>query len=601
MDRKARIRTLTDFVATWTAILLPGFAALTRIPSESVWRDDLPAIRGLGLVALGGPATLTTVAMQAVSLIPLGPLHFRIAALSAVMLSVCAALIFTLGRRLLEAHVPGSSLNIPLAAVTALTATLGPGLQGEGTVGGGATIPLAASLFVLLAYLHADRPRAQRHTLTAIALGALVSESLVASAAVTAVIVVAMLVRRDWPRSRRGWVPLGVLLAVGAVALMPALLRPASPHAALNYGRSLSMVGLVSIDTAAVRMAALEAWRHEVGTVSMVIAALGAVVGLLRARTRWLAAPLAVLIVADLLIPATTGAVLTMDLLTPLRVLAIASVAIAAGLGVQVVVTTLIDSGLPMARAAAVLLVLFNLTLVAVTAEQAAFSVDRTDQFGANAYVDEAMGRLDPNAMVLARSHALVWRLVAASTINGVRPDVVLVPFPLISRGTVASGVLAAEPGATLLLRDMVIDGRPGEHAMSRIADRRMVYVELDPGWDARIADHLEASGMWLALKPHPLGRSDRRMAAEDTVKVQDRVIKVARASEPSDRATEAVVRSMGRQQTVAAALARDRQTTHELVEMLAAASPEDPFVRAMRQRLDHARGTDIDVSGLVR
>ena len=86
----------------------------------------------------------------------------------------------------------------------------------------------------------------------------------------------------------------------------------------------------------------------------------------------------------------------------------------------------------------------------------------------------------------------------------------------------------------------------------SRVADRRPLYAELDPGWDARIAMHVEADGLWLSLEPQPLGRSDRRMAAEDAGKVIERVGKVAAASESPDRATESVLLSMVRQQTVA-------------------------------------------------
>ena len=78
---------------------------------------------------------------------------------------------------------------------------------------------------------------------------------------------------------------------------------------------------------------------------------------------------------------------------------------------------------------------------------------------GATAYVDEALVKLEPNAMVLARSHALVWRLLAARVVGGSRPDVVLVPFPLIGHGTVASSVLAAEPGANMLIRDVALEG----------------------------------------------------------------------------------------------------------------------------------------------
>ncbi len=601
MDIQARLRSLSELAFPWVAVAVPGFAALHRVASESVWRDDLPTIRGLGLVALGGPTSLTTVAMQAASLIPLGPLPFRLAVVSALALSVCAALIFLLARRLLETNVPGSFLNTPLAAIAALSATLGPGLQGEATVAGGATLPLAVGLLALVLYSNKQWNRWRRHLLAAVVLGALVSENLVAALVVTAALAAAMVLQRDWSKTWQQWVPFGVVVVVAAVLLLPVLLRPSSPHAVLNFGRSLFMFDLAAIDTVAQSTTGFDAWRHEVGAVSLGLAALGFIVSVARKRTRWLAVPLLLLVGADALFPASHGGVLTTDLLTPLRSFAIVAVALGACVGVQSVVTTLSDTGLPMAKATAVLLLMFNITLVAITAERATFSIDRTSMQGAARYTDEALVKLDPNAMVLARSHALVWRLIAARVVGGVRPDVVIVPLPLVGRGTVAASVLAAEPGASMLLRDMALEGTAGEHAVSRVSDRRHLYVELDPAWDGRIASHLKADGLWLSLEPQPLGRSDRRISSEEAGKVVERVAKVASSSQPVDLATESVLLGMVRQQTVAAAMAKDRQATHDLLMKMAAVAPDDLFVRAMKQRLAHAKGASIDVSGLVR
>jgi len=597
----SRLRRLSEFVSPWLAVAVPGFAALHRVASDSVWRDDLPTVRGLGLAALGGSTTLTTVAMQAASLVPLGPLPFRLALVSAFALSLCAGLVFLLARRLLETNVPGSFLNAPLAAIAALSATLGPGLQGEATVAGGATVPLAAGLAVLWVVTHPDWSRERRHLIAAVLLGALLSESPLAAAVVAAAVVASTVLRKDWPRSRREVIPLGVMIVVACVMTMPALLRPSSPHAALNFGHSLAMFDLAAVDSLAQPTTGLAAWKAEVGAVTLAVAVLGGVMAMIRARTRWLIAPLLVVVVADVVFPASHGGVLTTDLLTPLRSFAIAAVAVGACLGVQTVVTTLSDTGLPMAKAAAVLVMLFDLTLVAVTAERATFSIDRTNMRGASAYTDEALIRLDPNAMVLARSHAVVWRLLASQIVGGCRPDVVVVPLPLVARGTVAASVLALEPGASMLLRDMALEGHAGEHAVSRVSDRRHLYVELDPAWKGSIATHLKADGLWLSLEPQPLGRSDRRLSAEEAGKVVERVAKVAASSQPSDAATQSVLLTVVRQQAVAAALAKDRQATHDLLTKMAAVAPNDWFVRTLKQRLEHAAGAKIDVSGLVR
>ncbi len=600
VDVTARLRSIFALVLPVAVVAIPGFVALNRVAVDSVWRDDLATIRGLGLVALGGATTLSTLAMQAASFFPIGPLPFRFAILSAFALSLSAWLILALTRRVLEANVPGSFLNAPLAAITTLAATLCPGLQAEGTVAGGATIALAVGLTTLWAFSHTTWPQQRRHLLAAIGVGALLSENLIGAGIVSTAIAAAMIIRRDWPKTRRGLVSLAALVAVAAVLLLPAVLRPASPHATLNFGRSLFAFDLASIDTLAKPTTGLAAWRSEVGTVYLMVAALGTIVGVMRKRLRWLTVPMITFAAADALFPASTGGVLTTDMLTPLRAFAIVGVAISAGVGVQALITTLVETGLPMAKAAAVLILLFDVTLVAVTSERAAFSVDRTGLRGATAYVDEALVKLRPNSMVLARSHALVWRLLAARVVNGSRPDVLIVPMPLVGHGTVASSVLSAEPSSNMLLRDIALEGRPGEHAVSRVADRRPLYVELDPGWEPSIAMHLKADGLWLSLEPQPLGRSDRRMAANDAGEVVERMAKSVLTPQ-EDVATGAVLMSMARQQTVAAAMANDRQTTHDLLMRMAKVAPNDVFVRAMRQRLEHAKGAAIDIVGLVR
>jgi len=116
----SRFRRWFEWVVPWVAVAIPWFAASQRVGADPMWRDDMPVVRGLGLAAVGGASTLTTVAMQAASLVPLGPLPFRLALVSSVALSICAGLVFLLSRRILETHVPGSFLNTPLAGVAAL-------------------------------------------------------------------------------------------------------------------------------------------------------------------------------------------------------------------------------------------------------------------------------------------------------------------------------------------------------------------------------------------------------------------------------------------------------------------------------------------------
>lgn len=600
MDRKAWLRRTFEHLCSLCAIVVPTFAALSRLAVDSAWHNDLAVVRGLGLVSVAGPAALSTVTMQAASLVPIGSLGFRLAVMSALGLGLCAAAIQLLARQLLHAHVPNSFLNVPLAAIAALTATLGPALQREGTMGGGSTFSLAVGLLALAAVRATTWARAQRIAVAATLLGALLAECPQAAAVAAGAILCSLIVSRDIPRKRE-WLPgLLCLLTATAILSLPVVVRPGAPHVWLNIGRSLTTRGLVAIDTAAVRTTALHAWHTEVGTISLGLAGLGVMVGLWRSRARPCVLSLAVLIAADVAFPATTGAVLSPDLLAPVRALAVAAVAISAALGVQAAATTLVDTGIPMARYGAALLLMFNLTLVAVASEQAAFTVDRSHHHGASVYVDEVLEKLESNAMVLVRSHAACWRLLSARVLGGARPDVVLVASPLIHRGAVAARLLAVEPSIALLLRDVAIDFTPGEHAISRLADMRWLYVELDPAWTTKVASHLVADGLWLRVSPQPQGASDRKLSIAAGQNPFDKMTSAIRSVEPVDRATATVLLASARQQAVAAAMVGDRKATQAILDRIAAFDANDLFVRYMEQRLDHAKGSAIDVRGLL-
>ncbi|MBI5537116.1 MAG: hypothetical protein HY898_30620 [Deltaproteobacteria bacterium] len=600
MDRWAWLRLKVEQLFSLAAILVPAFAAMGRVAVDSAWCDDMPTVRGLGLVSIGAPASLSTVAMQLASLIPIGPMSYRLAIGSALALGLCAALIQKLARMVLEAHVPGSFLNAPLAAIAALTAALGPALQREATIGAGSTFTMAAALAALVALAWRGRPVTTRWLLMALALAGVVCESMIAAGATALGIAVLAGLTRDVPDRRGRQIVAATFLATAIVLALPAVLRPSAPHVWLNLGRSLSTQGLVALDTLARRTSALTAWRNEVGTISLALAGLGSVIGLVRKRTRALVLPCVVFIAADAIFPATTGAVLSSDPLTPLRMLAVAAVAIAAALGVQTAATTLIDMGLPMARAGAALLVMFNLTLVAVASEQSAFTVDRTDFHGSAVFTDEGLEKLESESMVLVRSHALAWRLLSARVVAGARPDVLVVPIPLLHRGQVAATLMAAEPAVSLLLRDVAISGTPGEHAVSQLADKRTLYVELDPTWNAKVANHLIPDGLWLRLAPQPGGAPDRKLAIAAAGKPFDKLAASIRVGEDRDRATGAVLLASARQQAVASAMVGDKKATRLVLDRIVTFDENDLFVRDMAQRLEHSKGNQIDVHGLL-
>ncbi|MFT3774259.1 MAG: hypothetical protein QM820_53535 [Minicystis sp.] len=535
-----------DLVCGLFATWVPFGLAVSRAASAGQWRDDLPAVRDLGLVAVGIGGGLSTVVTQALGLLPLGPRTFRAALGSALALALASRLLYGLVRRALNSAGPSPRLGAALAAIATLTAALSPTWQREGTVGGGAMIATALVLAALSMGIRAATTPAGFGPRSIIAVGAVIGAAFAESppaALAIASITIALGVARHLdpaaaklPRPAPRIVAASVLTAIAtaSILLAPLALRPIAPRAWVDVGRALSAASLSALDGTGARATALGAWIQEVGLVSLAIAAFGAGAAILRPKLRPLVAPLFALVFLDTMLPARVAGVLSADPLTTLRSLALAALAMASALGVFEVVGRVLRAGFPMARAAAVLVVVFHLTLVALTSEEAGFATDRSEQMAAEVWADEAFGQLPPRSAILVKSPAIAWRLWAARLTRGERPDVVVIPIPLLDKGRVAASLVASEREMEPLLRSYALTGEPTEFALSKVADVRPLHVELDPLWSKRLISHLRLGGLWLEYAAQPLGPSDRKQSSTAATAPLRRVmIAVASATVP--------------------------------------------------------------------
>ncbi|WP_433931250.1 hypothetical protein AB3662_43910 [Sorangium cellulosum] len=614
---------------------LPFGLSLARAASSGQWREDLTAVRDLGLVAVGVGGGLSTALSQALSLLPLGPRTFRTALGSALALALASRLLYEMVRRLLlEAErpaplpglalwrrlrgdaaaplaaaagsapgAPGSTTAAPgagsprlasvLAAIAVLTAALSPTWQREATVGGGAMLATCCALVTLaLASICAEQARHAGRAWIGLGalLGATFAESPPAGLAALAASYAMFLARRGLGERSAG-VPaagpprriLGAAAGAGALTaallLAPLALRPLAPRAWADIGRTLTAGSLAALDVASARTTALAAWSREIGVVSLLIAAAGLGLALLRPRARWLVAPFLALLALDTLLPARAAGVLSADPLTPLRSLAVAAIAVGSALGAHAAVRALLDTRVPFSRSGAVLLVVFQLTLVALTSEEAGFAADRSEQTAAEVWTDEAYGSLDPRSALLVRSPAIAWRVWAARITRGERPDVLVVPIPLLDRGHVAASLLAEERKLMPLLRDFALAGEPSEFALSTLADVRPLYVELDPRWSKRLLGHLNVAGIWLEYAPQPLGASDRKLATAQSIAPIRRVLESLSAAAVPDTSTAAVLASTMRGQSNIVSLLGERVVAQSFVDRLGELAAQDPFV----------------------
>lgn len=593
------------------ATALPFSVALARAASSGQWRDDLPAVRDLGLVAVGVGGGLSTLVTQALCMFPLGSRSFRAAFGGALALAIATRLLYGLVRRILvEASTTRSRASAPvvrwprlaaaLAAIAALTTALSPTWQREGTVGGGAMLATAVTLAALTVALRIAESGPSAPPGRWIALGALTgltfAESPPAGFAVVVAVASLVLVRRyGQPDAAEVRLPspriLGLTafaaLFVAALLLAPLALRPLAPRTWIDVGRALSAVSLSAFDTASARTTALSAWTHEVGLASLGLAAFGAATALLRGKTRALIAPFLAWIVLDTLFPARAAGVLSADPLTALRSLAVTAIAVGSALGVHAATVCLLESKIPLSKAAATLVVVFHLTLVALTSEEAGFAADRSEQLATEAWTDEAFGRLEPHSAVLVRSPAIAWRLWAARILRGERPDVVVIPVHLLEKGRVASSLAASDRGLEPLLRDFALTNEPSEFSLSKVADVRPLYVEFDAAWRPRLSTHLLISGLWLRYTPQPLGPSDRKQSVPLAEVPLRRALAAIAATTLPDAPTSAIMQSTLRAHATVLGSFGDREAADSFLGKIDELTARDPF--AARLALPYA------------
>ncbi|MBN1607092.1 MAG: hypothetical protein JW940_10700 [Polyangiaceae bacterium] len=584
----------------WLAFGVPLLVTATRVPLSPQWRDDVPVLRGLGGVPLGPQGTLSSVLIQAVSLVPLAGRLMRAAWVSGLGVALSALALYFIIRRLLDANAWTPTLSPALALAGALLAALSPCWQLEGVAIGGASVACAVVLLALLPGQAAPANDARLWLVRGALVGLACGESVVAGLALVASLGARVALLREALPRRFVLLFFGSAAVVLGLCALPWLLGPSDQTAWFGL-LGVTRRGLASLDSLQTgRPSAAAAWLAEVGLFAAVLAGGGALWGTLRTATRRLFVPLLVFVAADVAFPVRGPNELFVDVLTPLRLLGVTSLAVAASLGVHTLSLALRRAQLPLAESASVLFVVLFATMVLVTSEDAGVLTRRHDRMAAEAWTDEALAALPPRSLLLARSPALIWRLWAARVVRGERPDLVLVPAPVLGRSGLAQPLLQREPELVALVRETAMNGSPGEYALSTLADARPLYVELDPSWDRRLYDQLVPGTLWLGVAPHALGRSDRRAALEGGRDSFRRIVRVAGDPQHLDPATLGVLAARAREQALVLAALGDRKLLSGLLDELDSIDPGNSFSKELRRRLGKRTRGAVDVTGLL-
>jgi hypothetical protein len=282
-------------------------------------------------------------------------------------------------------------------------------------------------------------------------------------------------------------------------------------------------------------------WLDGLGLFALAAAGVGAALALLQRKLRAALAPAATLVAFDLLVPSAVPDALTVSGRVAPHLLALSVLVVVAAIGVHALVSGLARLRFPGARPSAALLVAFALAASWAGAEDSMRLVGSRNPRAAEVWTDEALATLPPRALVVVRSEPLAFRLWAAHAIGG-RSDVLVVPLPLLGRGTLAADLLELEPKLALLIRELSISGVPSEQALTELADARPLFIDVDPAWDRRLLEHLLPGPFFCRFAPHALGRSDRKLALEASLDTFERVLTRADGGAPPDAATRAVL-----------------------------------------------------------
>lgn len=592
---RSRLDNLIEFVVVFLAVTI----GLWRTSAGPQWRGDMAAVRNLHLVVIDFGGAVTTALTQCFGLLPFGSVQFRAALVSVSALGVATWCMFRLTRRVLEQARTPLRLAPVLSGIAALTPSLSPSWQLEATVGGGALVAVALVLAGTWLTLEVSDPH--QAALTPLAtrrwlgigtlVGATMTESLPAGIALLAVVTVAsMTAIRPPPRALR-WPLAGLAIFVAALLSAPMWLRPLAPGNWGDVGRALSSADLGSLAVTATRNLALRAWFDEIGIVSLVIAAFGLAFGLMRERLRIWVAPVVTLVLIELIYPLSGASDLTADPLAALRCLSLAMFAVAGALGIGAIVHFLWNLEVPMARPAASMVVVFHLSVAAVASEEAGFAADRSQHHAARAWTDDALRVLPDRAAVLVHSPALAWRLWSAQALAGERPDILVIPVPLLNHGRVTANLVPAEPSVSKLLRDYALTGKASEFGLSALADKRPLLVELDETWSKELVGHLKVEGPWLRYVSATLARSDRKSSTRHIFTSADnRVLSgMDDALARDDSSVRIVVKTL-KEHTAALSLLGMFRAADKLLDAIEQLTPHDAFLFGARVRLATAQ-----------
>ena len=599
MSAKAAPPTWVSSACQGLAFGLPWLLGVWHANPNPHFASDFALVRSFGLLPVGFEGLISAALSALLAWVPLGGLTLRSAFVSALGLGLGGLFTFRLARGFVRRSGARAAFEGPLALLAALGATIGPSWVLEGSVAGGHALAAALALAALdVAEPHQWSPR------RALGLGALAAATLLESRWTGVGVVLALALRRVLSQA-----PLlsaeGAALGIGFAAplLLPVgafFAFVASTSARAGMALSATAPSLFPAAASVERSVALSAWLTEVGVIGLALSLLGVGVALSVASERRVFAPLLVFLGLDLALRAANAEPTRHDPMWGVRLVALAALGVAGVLALSKVLAWSSRARIVFARPAGILLFVYGVTLVLVSAEDALRAAETRELNAVGQYTEAALASLPPHSVLLVRSEPLLFRLLAAQATRGSRPDVLVVPFQLLERGGTRAAELSREPGLLPLVREMLLKGEPSEFALSALADARPTFVDLGPFADERLAGHLVPQPFFTAFASQPLARSDRERELDRGASSFARVVAALKNSPDGDPATRSVLAAALAERALLLASFGDREASAALVAELRALDPRSPIALSLGQKLNQRGKGRINVRALL-
>ncbi len=545
-------------------MLVPLSLSLARLDGVERWSQDVGVVRALDLVQVGGEGVLSGALASAFALLPIGTTLLRLSLLSSLMLAIAGYAVFRLGYSLLADRV-GHSGRALLALCGALVATLGGAWQSASVLVGGPALAAALALWLLL-NLQFDGNSSRAWLARGGLLALLLLESRALGIAALVPLGVRVLLRTELPTLRQLFLTFGFIALVLVVGLLPSLLetRVNGFSLGLDLGKPTERVAIEAFDL-----------PNDLGLYLFALALGGALFALKTVRGRLTTLPALGFVAVALAWPSRE-----------LHLVALGILGATSSLGLALITRALSNSRRPFARMTVQVVAFAHLCAVLLLVEGAALDARQRTMSATRQWSEQTFERLPARSMLLVSSPEAAWRLWSARLTSGIRPDVVVVPTALLQRGPLAAELLKLEPLLGALIRDVAVQGVPGEYSLAELADARPLRVEVDPRWDKSLLRHLTSDGLWFRFAPHATGRTDRGIARK-TLRRSSRFI-LSAAMTPDGRDVYTVERTLDDiyRQAVVAIVLGDHSDAEQLIKLLRRSGVAENALRPLTRNI---------------